>query len=152
MEYYLTLKDGKLERHKTDCPLTLETMQAAVGGLIERASMFVSAEGGHRTIDVWVNEEGLCLGMPFTCYLAGLSRDPMSIVGPVLICAGDAEGDCVGLTEKEVDQIAHGGVVLAVLEPNWMPEGADIGLTRNVLEAARASCRRSGPNPPEEES
>lgn len=142
MEYYLTLDDGQLVRHKTDCPLSLELMQKAVDGYIERAGQFESAEGKGRTIDVWVNEEGLLRAMPFTCYLAALSRAPMAIVGPVLICAADEDGDCVGLTETELDQIAYGGVVLAVLEPGWTPE---------TDETSPVTVQAVGPYPPEPE-
>lgn len=140
MEYYLTLRAGKLERHKTDCPLTLEQMQQGVDGYIECAGRFQSVEGKGRGITVWANEEGLLRGMPFTCYLASLSAPPQALVGPLVICADDENGDSVGLTERELNQIAHGGVVLAVLEPDWMPEG-ELTTTREVVEAVgRTGC------------
>jgi hypothetical protein len=55
---------------------TLEEMQAAVGGLIELVIL-------HDGRDMWINEEGLILGLPFNISASALYGHP--IMGDALV-------------------------------------------------------------------
>lgn len=74
----------------------LEILQAAVGGLIESVHVRELQEA---IIDCYANEEGLLLGLepnittPF---------HPM-IVGPVVFCSFNEEGESVGLNDYQIE-------------------------------------------------
>lgn len=67
----------------------LDAMQGVVGGYIE----LVPVNG----LDLWVNEEGLLIGLPFNRMIGGT---PM--VGTILVASSNEEGDTIGLTDAQV--------------------------------------------------
>lgn len=67
----------------------LRAMQEVVGGLVELVQV--------GDLDVWVNEEGLLLELPFNREIAGI---PM--VGPILVAASTKSGKTRGLTDAQV--------------------------------------------------
>lgn len=109
---YLTIDSGTVTTHETD-KITLETMQKAVGGYIERAYDFLSPARPHHTIDVWVNEEGLLIGLPYNLSLA-TDYSLMPLHGPVLVTAGDEEGETLGLEPDEIAAVQLAGDVLVI--------------------------------------
>ena len=73
----------------TEIENTLTAMQAVVGGYIDclRAG----------DLDLWVNDEGLLMGLPFNVMVNGTP-----LVGPILVAASNREGDTIGLTDAQV--------------------------------------------------
>jgi len=89
--------------HAIDHPLTLEAMQATVGGYIEPVFTIDSPTRPGYAITGYVNDSGLIERLPFTCFLDG-SPDPLA--GPLLICGLRYEdGETAGLTVEELDWI-----------------------------------------------
>ena len=81
-----------------DLELTLKEMQALVsggeGGLVE----CVELSGQLRGYDLWVNEEGLLIGLPFNRRATGLADQ--HIVGDAFVTGGpDENGETLGLTD-----------------------------------------------------
>ena len=75
--------------------LDLKTMQGLVGGHIE----LVRLDDG---IDLFVNEEGLLLGLPLNRIFKRADGAEVPVVGDAFICGSDeSSGDSIGLT---VDQ------------------------------------------------
>lgn len=72
-----------------EIPSTLEALQKVVGGYIEAVQVGPFQRMG---LHLYVNEEGLLLGLPFNRF---------NLVGPILVSKMNAEGDDVGLTERE---------------------------------------------------
>ena len=87
---------------------TLEEMQGAVGGLIDMAFCIPSHERETVTIDFYVNEEGLMIGLPI---VLGINTRPgyvMPVAGNILICGSvDATGESVSLTMEEIEWAAR---------------------------------------------
>ena len=84
-----------------DDPIPLQTMQKAVGGLIECWNLDVM---GLPEIDLWFNEEGKVKSLPlnpFASLLSGISFFGDAICGDVLICAHREDGTSVGLNEVQ---------------------------------------------------
>ena len=82
-------------------PIPLQTMQKAVGGLIECWNLDVM---GLPEIDLWFNEEGKVKSLPlnpFASLLSGISFFGDAICGDVLICAHRGDGTSVGLNEAQ---------------------------------------------------
>ena len=82
-------------------PIPLQTMQKAVGGLIECWNLDVM---GLPEIDVWFNEEGKIRALPlnpFASVLSGISFFGDVILGDVFICAHEGEGKSVGLNDEQ---------------------------------------------------
>lgn len=82
-------------------PIPLQTMQKAVGGLIECWNLDVM---GLPEIDLWFNEEGKIKSLPlnpFASLLSGISFFGDAICGDVLICAHRGDGTSVGLNEVQ---------------------------------------------------
>lgn len=72
----------------------LKSLQGAVGGPIELLSIHTPSG----PLDVWVNEEGILLGLPFNRTVQG-----SPLVGPILVTASNAEGDTIGLSNAQAD-------------------------------------------------
>lgn len=76
---------------------TLEAMQSVVGGYIERIPVsFIIT--GTPDVDLWVNEEGLLINLPFNRVVAGTP-----VVGPILVTSSDEEGETTGLSDEQVE-------------------------------------------------
>jgi hypothetical protein len=83
---------------------SLDFLQAKVGGYIETAFRVQSPSHPNRTIDAYVNEEGLLKGLPPSCGITW----PFKYVyaGPLVLIAGDnSTGETHGLTEEEIKMI-----------------------------------------------
>ena len=79
-----------------------ELLREAVGGLID----VVELRG--KGVDMWVNDEGLILGLEQNPYGTALYDEefgtPQPIVGNIIITgACDEEGETLGLTDEQVD-------------------------------------------------
>lgn len=68
---------------------TLEAMQFLVGGYIEPIRV--------GDLDVWINEEGLLMNLPYNRTVAG-----QPIAGPMFIAASTEDGDTIGLDDGQV--------------------------------------------------
>lgn len=79
----------------------LDVMQREVGGYIELFMRAASASRPGVTIDFWCNEEGRLAMMPFNALVDAGDGRVFDIVGPVLITAGNDEGEVLGLTDDE---------------------------------------------------
>ncbi len=80
--------------------IALKTMQALVGGCIERVALGGHGLGG---LDVFINEEGKLKGLSFNSaatLLTGILMEGDLIVGDAFVCAGNAEGNAVGLSDR----------------------------------------------------
>lgn len=73
----------------TDIENTLEAMQATVGGYVECVRV--------DDLDVWLNEDGLGLSLPFNRTVA-----EYPLVGPIFVAASNEDGDTLGLTDDQV--------------------------------------------------
>lgn len=71
----------------------LSSMQALVGGYIECVGM-------EDKIDLWVNEEGLLLEMPFNRCVNG-----HYLHGTIFAASHDGEGNTVGLNERQIKKV-----------------------------------------------
>ncbi len=91
----------------------LADMQEVVGGLIERVAM------PHLNYDVYVNEEGLPMGLPINV-LASLMTD-RRLVGTVLVTGPvDEDGDLTSVSNGIMKGLAQ---VSAVMEREGVPPG-----------------------------
>lgn len=77
----------------------LDFMQNCVGGYIERI-LIASLEEKH--IDVYCNEEGKFNNLPATLYLLADEKIYDVVVGDVLFCKFDDEGNSLGLDEEDI--------------------------------------------------
>jgi len=77
--------------------LELEDMQSLVGGYIEHLDC-----GG---LDLWLNEEGKLHGLApnLVAFYGKEARDV--IVGDVFFTAHDNDGETIGLTDEEIDNV-----------------------------------------------
>lgn len=75
-----------------------ETLREGVGGYIE----CVRKEIGGDEVDVWVNEEGLLLGLEPNYWDEELGQ-PLN--GPVIVCRADKDGDSIGLTKAQAEKV-----------------------------------------------
>lgn len=82
-------------------PASLESMQAVVGGYLD--ALRVS-----HSITIWLNEEGKINGLAPNFYLLDQEGKPYdTVVGDVLITGTDEEGETVGLTDEEFEEISN---------------------------------------------
>jgi hypothetical protein len=98
---YAILKEGKTETH--DRIPTLKDMQEVVGGYIETALRHPSPVRKNVSVDAFVNEEGLLLGLPIHyCRLT----DGSALAGNIVIVGTNVDtGKTVKLVQKEIDSI-----------------------------------------------
>ena len=81
--------------------LTLETMQSLVGGDIERWCL---QRHGLDGLDLFLDEEGKLKGRSYNPKATLLSMILMHgdcIVGDAFVCAGDDEGNSVGISDEQ---------------------------------------------------
>jgi len=79
----------------------LEAMQAAIGG---GHLELVRFEFSGTEFDLWLDEDGKRKGLAPNFHLQGpLNAD--TVVGPVMIARGNAEGDTVGLSAEEAIKV-----------------------------------------------
>jgi hypothetical protein len=71
---------------------SLNGMQAVVGGMSELVIL--------GSYDLYCNEEGLLLNLPFNRYVGGIR-----VVGPFFVCKSNSDGDTVGLSSKDIDEV-----------------------------------------------
>jgi hypothetical protein len=100
------LERGKPAEPKT-LPYTLDDLQAAVGGLLQKVTL---ALPGLAPVDAYVNEEGLLLDLPRTAVLPvrtyGGGQVLTPLHGPILfIGPADAEGETLDLPEDQVQKL-----------------------------------------------
>ena len=79
-----------------DGGIPLQTLQDAVGGLIEHVDVPVGD-----ALDMWINEEGKLNGLKLNdvaTRLSGIWKWGDFVVGDVIVCAHTPEGDSVGLS------------------------------------------------------
>lgn len=67
----------------------LSAMQDVVGGYIECVHM--------GDLDIWVNEEGRLIGLPFNRFVGGVP-----LVGTIIVSGSTKDGATVGLSDKQV--------------------------------------------------
>ncbi|MCY8256391.1 DUF3846 domain-containing protein [Bacillus spizizenii] len=80
-------------------PHSLESMQTVVGGYVEPVRVTDS-------ITIWGNETGKIDGLDLNFYLLGYDDKPLDMmVGDVLITGTDEEGETVGLTDEEIEEV-----------------------------------------------
>ena len=93
---YVTVIDRNIRFH--DGTPTLEQMQLDVGGYIETADRFSSGRKSI-TVDIFCNEEGYLMGLPFTY----VNRNNNPIVGNlVVVGSNERTGNSVELTRDEL--------------------------------------------------
>jgi hypothetical protein len=98
-EYAVIVRDGTLELVKVEQPITLEYIQGVVGGYIEIAYQ-------RRNLQVYCNEEGKLMGLPLNV----MRLDGEPLVGPLIVLAGDDEGNTLPLTQEEAQSVVLLGV------------------------------------------
>lgn len=86
-------------------------LQSAVGGMIEHLDIRCEND----SLDLWLNEEGLLLGLPYNAVASYLvSRtwlelhypsDDAFIVGDVILTTTSDEGDLKGMTQAQVQSV-----------------------------------------------
>ena len=84
-----------------DGSIELETLQEAVGGYVERVPVVKQTLDN---LDMWLNEEGKLKSLPLNMIatnLSGIWKNGDFIVGDVLVCAFDEEGNSIGITDKQ---------------------------------------------------
>lgn len=83
--------------------LTLEALQASVGGGYIDVAFTVPSPRPGRAITGYVDDEGLLNGLPLTAFrVSGEHRAPL--VGPIIVVGLDrANGETVPLTKVEID-------------------------------------------------
>jgi len=69
---------------------TLEVMQKLVGGYLECVRLTA-------TVDLWCNEDGKGLGLPFNVFLAQNGELQDAVVGDFFLARHNEEGDTVSL-------------------------------------------------------
>ena len=69
----------------------LSSMQEVVGGYVECISV-------NNNIDIWVNEEGLLMDLPFNRYIGSVP-----VVGTIFAASHNNDGDTLGLNPKQVE-------------------------------------------------
>lgn len=57
---------------------------------------------GGQVLDVWVDDEGLLKNLQFNFLNPHITQ---VIVGPVVVCAGDAEGESIPLTKEIAEKV-----------------------------------------------
>lgn len=93
---YATVTEGNVRFHNGTPKL--EQMQRVVDGYIETADRFPSGRKSI-TVDIYCNEEGYLMGLPFTY----VNRNGNPIVGNlVLVGANERTGNSVELTRDEL--------------------------------------------------
>lgn len=83
-----------------------QAMSDAVGGYIEHVNVICNDV----PLDMWVNEEGLLRRFPYNSvasyiYQQSVKGGEVLIVGDALITSGDDEGNTLGLTDEQVQQV-----------------------------------------------
>ena len=71
----------------------LKSMQDIVGGYIECVAL-------KNNIDVWINEEGLLMDLPFNRFV---NRQPL--VGTIFAASHNSSGDTISLTDTQISQV-----------------------------------------------
>ena len=92
---------------RVEVATTLDSLQAAVGGLIEAAFTIPSKSRKGYAITAYVNEEGLLYGLPIrVALLHGPRPSPISpLAGNVAITGLSPDGESVDLTREEITQV-----------------------------------------------
>lgn len=72
---------------------TLEAMQSIVGGYVECIAL-------PHNIDVWLNEEGLLMNLPFNRYVGGVP-----VVGTIFAASRNNAGDTLSLSDKQITSV-----------------------------------------------
>jgi hypothetical protein len=87
----------------TDSP-TLEHLQSAVDGLIETMTRLTSPFRKGITIDAYVNEEGLNIGLPIVMAVSD-KYGVRPFAGNIVFVGSNDDGESVPLTDQEIDFI-----------------------------------------------
>lgn len=98
---------GEVHPDRREGVPTLEDMQGVVGGYIDTAFRVPSPFRKNVSIDFYVNDEGLLIGLP---QVVGVLSDSYKQVfaGSMVIVAGDERnGETVGMTDEEMTYILH---------------------------------------------
>ena len=96
---------GEVTREEFNAGDSLGQLQSAVGGFLERVPVLMVT--GH---DLFVNEDGISEKLPFneklTRFVRGRTRNSlMELLGDGVFAAHDEEGNTLGLTEEECDDL-----------------------------------------------
>lgn len=76
---------------------TYHILKSAVGGYIEHI-------GFRNGIDLWLNEEGKLISLPFNTALMGADGKIFDIVvGDIVITSSNEEGDTISLTDEQIE-------------------------------------------------
>ena len=80
----------------------LKYMQKVVGGIIDIP--YISEQLDDMGIDAVINDEGKLLGLPVNFVIADSDNLIMDfVVGNVMFCSHDDEGNSIGLNDKQID-------------------------------------------------
>lgn len=114
--------DGRVEREQFDAADSLGQLQRAVGGYIERVSIPMVRRPDGSGNDLFVNEDGIADKLPVNATLSRMASSRTNhrilfIVGDGVFTAHDGEGEAIGMTEAQCEDIErmlihHGGVVV----------------------------------------
>ena len=105
--FLITATDAEPVTH----PLTLEALQASVGGYICPA-FTVDGPDGH-ALTGYVDDEGAMYGNPVTIFLDGTP-----LCGPMLIAGLDGGGETVPLTPADMDWIEERLDYVLIMNPS----------------------------------
>lgn len=112
-------------RSRTTAP-TLADLQKVVGGRVEPAFTLPSPDSKSRELTGYVNEEGLCIGLPLLLHLRRDNPEyPLSpVAGSMIITALDMDGETQLLTDSEMKFLSGqfsrlSGFGGAVLDLRW---------------------------------
>jgi hypothetical protein len=85
--------------------IKLADLQHYVEGTVTTAYVPSLAKVGEG-VTLWANDDGLCLGMtPNVGFFDADFFEPMILVGPILVTGSDEEGETIGLTDEQVEQV-----------------------------------------------
>jgi len=105
---FATIIDRKFGMH--DGVPSLEKMQEVVGGYIETALRCPSPTRKNISVDAYVNEEGLMIGLPIDHVRM---TDRSYLAGNIIITGADERtGDTVAVTKEEINALLkHIGIL-----------------------------------------
>lgn len=111
---------------------TLTALQRLVDGLVDCVDTAFDTTGFHA--DIWVNDEGLWRN-DFTLNLVASFMANQSLVGPVVICNHDHEGETTGIATAQLVALRDAGLSIEqVGQPYTVDE---IVAKRQQMAAAR---------------
>ena len=94
MKIKAVIKEPRKPAIETMIDSSLKSLQKIVGGYIELIRI--------RDIDIYVNEEGLMMDLPYNITMRGVT-----LVGTIVATSFDDEGNVVGLNDDQVKDVMN---------------------------------------------